>query len=111
VALGLVLLIGAGLMVRSFSKLSTVSPGFAPEGALTMRVSLPAAAYDAGRVTAFVDQLTERIESLPGVRAVGAVDTLPLTGSATGSGHLFEDFPLGEKDLPPVFINSYSSPG
>jgi putative ABC transport system permease protein len=76
-----------------------------------MRVSLPAAAYDAGRVTAFVDQLTERIESLPGVRAVGAVDTLPLTGSATGSGHLFEDFPLGEKDLPPVFINSYSSPG
>jgi predicted permease len=110
-ALGLVLLIGAGLMVRSFSELSTVSPGFHPEGALTLRVSLPAAAYDAERVPAFVEELTARLGALPGVSAVGAVDTLPLTGSATGSGHSFEDFPLGENDLPPVYIMSFSDPG
>ena len=110
-ALGLVLLIGAGLMVRSFSELSKVSPGFRPEGALTLRVSLPAAAYDASRVSAFVDQVTERLQALPGVRAVGAVDTLPLTGSATGAGHTLEDFPLGDDDLPPLFITNFPSPG
>ncbi len=110
-ALGLVLLIGAGLMVRSFSELSKVSPGFRPEGALTLRVSLPGAAYDASRVSAFVDQVTERLQALPGVRAVGAVDTLPLTGSATGAGHTLEDFPLGDDDLPPLFITNFPSPG
>jgi predicted permease len=110
-ALGLVLLIGAGLMVRSFSKLATVSPGFRAEGVLTMRVSLPAASYDAERVSTFVDRMTERLGALPGVRAVGAVDTLPLTGSATGAGHSLEDFPLGENDLPPLFITSSPSPG
>jgi len=110
-ALGLVLLIGAGLMVRSFSELSTVSPGFRPEGALTLRVSLPAAAYDAERISAFVEDVTRTLGALPGARAVGAIDILPLTGNATGSGHTFEEFPLGEKDLPPVFITSFTDPG
>jgi predicted permease len=110
-ALGLVLLIGAGLMVRSFAELSAVSPGFRSEGALTLRVSLPAAAYDGERLSAFVEEVTRRLAALPGVRAVGAVDSLPLTGSATGSGHAFEDFPLGENDLPPVFITNAADPG
>ncbi len=110
-ALGLVLLIGAGLMVRSFSELSTVSPGFLPTGALSLRVSLPVAAYDKERISAFVEDVTGRLGALPGVSAVGAVDTLPLTGSATGSGHSLEDFPLGENDLPPVFITSFADPG
>ncbi|HEY7698715.1 MAG TPA: FtsX-like permease family protein, partial [Vicinamibacteria bacterium] len=110
-ALGLVLLIGAGLMVRSFSKLSVVSPGFRPEGALSLRVSLPAAAYDEERVSTFVEDATRELAALPGVLAVGAVDSLPLTGSASGSGHTFEDFPLGENDLPPVFITNAADPG
>jgi predicted permease len=110
-ALGLVLLVGAVLMVRSFRELSSVSPGFRPERALTLRVSLPAASYDADRVSAFVEELRARIEALPGVRAVGAVDTLPLTGSATGAGHAFEDFPLGDNDLPPVFITNFADSG
>jgi predicted permease len=74
-------------------------------------VSLPAAAYDGERVSAFVEEVTRELGALPGVRAVGAVDTLPLTGSASGSGHTFEDFPLGENDLPPVFITSFADPG
>jgi predicted permease len=110
-ALGLVLLIGAGLMVRSFSELSSVSPGFRPEGALTLRVSLPAASYDGERISAFVEEVSTRLRALPGVQSVGTVDTLPLTGSATGSGHSIEDFPLGENDLPPVFITSFADSG
>jgi predicted permease len=110
-ALGLVLLVGAALMVRSFRELNRVSPGFRAEDALTLRVSLPAASYPGDRVQAFIEQATERLESLPGVEAVGAVDALPLTGTATGSGHSFEDFPLGEKDLPPVFITSCATGG
>jgi predicted permease len=110
-ALGLVLLIGAVLMVRSFSELSSITPGFRPEGALTLRVSLPAAAYDDERLAAFVESVSQRLAALPGVRAVGAVDSLPLTGSATGSGHALEDFPLGDNDLPPVFITNAADPG
>jgi predicted permease len=58
-----------------------------------------------------VDQLTESIEALPGVSAASAVSQLPLAGSATASGHSLEDFPLGDKDVPPVFLTSFVSPG
>jgi predicted permease len=111
-ALGLVLLVCSALMVRSFRELGAVSPGFRPEGALTLRVSLPGTSYETPkRVAAFVEALTERLGSLPGARSAGAVDWLPLTGSASGSGHSIEDFPLGEKDLPPVFIVNFADEG
>lgn len=111
-ALGLVLLIGAGLMVRSFRALSHVSPGFRPQGALSLRVSLPQSSYDSGdRVTSFVERTTEKLGALPGVRSVGAVDYLPLTGSASGSGHTFEDFPLGEDDVPVIFFTNFTDSG
>jgi predicted permease len=111
-ALGLVLLVCSALMVRSFRELAAVSPGFRPEGALTLRVSLPGTSYETPkRVAGFVASLTERLAVLPGARSSGAVDWLPLTGAASGSGHSIEDFPLGETDLPPVFIMNFADEG
>jgi putative ABC transport system permease protein len=111
-ALGLVLLVGAGLMVRSFAELSRVTPGFRTEDTLTLRLSLPRASYDSSKLVAsFVDQVTERVRALPGVLEVGASDGLPLTGSANGSGHEIEEFPRGEKDVPRVFLIHAADPG
>jgi putative ABC transport system permease protein len=83
VALALVLLVGSGLLLRTFSELRSVDPGFHERQALTFRVGLPAARYD-GRAAAlaFHQELEDRIAALPGVRRVGAVATcLPLSGN------------------------------
>lgn len=81
-ALALVLLVGSGLLLRTFSELRAVDPGFHERQALTFRVGLPAARYD-GRAAAlaFHQDLEDRIAAIPGVRGVGAVATcLPLSG-------------------------------
>jgi putative ABC transport system permease protein len=78
VALGTVLLVGAGLLVRSFLALQQVDPGFRAERVLTFRLSLPRTRYptrEAG--TAFARRLEERLRALPGVEAVGAASALP----------------------------------
>ena len=81
VALSLVLLIGAGLMIRSFARLLSVDPGFEPNNVLTAFVALPSAKYpDAQRQTAFFDQLMQRTQSLPGVVAAAGASDLPLYG-------------------------------
>jgi putative ABC transport system permease protein len=81
-ALAVMLLAGAGLLIRSFSLLSRVDPGFQPERVLAFRVSLPEAQYDDdARVEAFFSRLEERLETLPGVSAAGGVMALPLTGT------------------------------
>lgn len=83
-ALSLVLLVGAGLMVRSFMLLQEVRPGFDSEGVLTINLPLPGA-IERERWGTFYPQLEQRLAALPGVQAVGAVWPLPLTGiSATG---------------------------
>jgi putative ABC transport system permease protein len=79
VALSLVLLIGAGLLVRSFSRLLRVDPGFDPQNVLTMNVSLPTVKYaDAQKQVAFFDELTRRVSALPGVRSAAISAALPL---------------------------------
>ncbi len=80
VALALVLLVGAGLMIQSFSELARSNPGYAPDGVMTLRVTLPSARYDAPAQTAFFDQLLERVAALPGVTTAGAISRLPLSG-------------------------------
>ncbi|MGH9832721.1 MAG: ABC transporter permease, partial [Blastocatellia bacterium] len=81
VALTLVLLIGAGLLMRSLWRVLSVNPGFNPEGALTMQMSLPQSEYkEAGRRIAFYRQLFERVRSLPGVESVGMINNLPMGG-------------------------------
>ena len=81
VALAVVLLVGAGLLLRSFLRLQQADPGFRPEGVLTMSLALPQARYPKGpeRVT-FYERLIARVAGLPGVRAAGATSDLPWTG-------------------------------
>ncbi len=81
VALSLVLLIGAGLMLRSFAGLARVHPGFDPRGVLTYSLSLPAPSYQTQEVrTRFISRMEDQVAGLPGVRAVGAVFPVPLGG-------------------------------
>ncbi|MDX2030629.1 MAG: ABC transporter permease [Blastocatellia bacterium] len=79
IALAMVLLVGAGLMLKSLWRLLQVDIGFDPQNVLTMTLALPAGKYaEPERVIAFHEQLRARIEALPGVHGVGAVDRLPL---------------------------------
>jgi putative ABC transport system permease protein len=79
VALSLLLLIGAGLLVRSFSRLLRVDPGFDPQNVLTMNVSLPTVKYaEAQKQIAFFDDLIRRVSALPGVRSAAISAALPL---------------------------------
>jgi len=81
VALSLVLLVCAGLLIRSFVRVQHVDPGFTPQNVLSMRIALIGPAYsDEARRVSFYQQLWERIRRLPGVEAAGGVSTLPLTG-------------------------------
>ncbi|MBO0725779.1 MAG: ABC transporter permease [Blastocatellia bacterium] len=90
-ALALVLLIGAGLLSRSFWRLQNVSPGFEPENALTFQLTLPWASYPGSRqVAAFFQQAVARISHLPGVKAAGAASILPLSGSNNDQGFVIE---------------------
>ena len=78
-ALSVVLLLGAGLMLRSLWALQQVDLGFAPEGVLTARLSLPEAGYATSeQVTSFYRQVLERVRSLPGVTRAGLIRSLPL---------------------------------
>jgi putative ABC transport system permease protein len=83
VALSLVLLIGAGLMVRTFAALQRVDPGFQSDGLLLFNAPLPFGRYPGPEERrAFNDQLSERIAGLPGVESVSAASPLPLNGIA-----------------------------
>ena len=86
IALALVLLIGAGLLVKSLKKLQSVDPGFNPKGLLTMRVSLPTRKYDTDVKTVdFFNRALEQIKALPGVEDAAAIDALPFTVPHSGT--------------------------
>jgi putative ABC transport system permease protein len=91
IALSVLLLIGAGLLVKSFVLLRDVNPGFDPENVLTMRVALfdPRYYRDIQLQPAFFRELTGRVSALPGVEAAGATLSLPLGGSNYGVGRAF----------------------
>ncbi len=94
IALSLVLLIGAGLMIKSFSRLQQVDPGFNPEKVLTMRISLPRAKYrQPHQVAGFYRQAIERVAGAPGVRSAGVTTALPLAGGGWGKSLSIEDRP------------------
>ena len=80
VALAIILLIGAGLMVRSFDRLTDVDPGFRTEGVVTVAVALPRSRYpDSEAQRLFFSQIVERVRGLAGVEEVGAVSALPMS--------------------------------
>jgi putative ABC transport system permease protein len=81
VALALVLLVSAGLMVKSFARLVNVDPGFDPNNVLMMDLSLPGPRYpEARQQMRFFEQLIEKVKTLPGVESVGASSEIPLDG-------------------------------
>jgi putative ABC transport system permease protein len=81
VALSIVLLVGATLLLRSFAKLTSVDPGFRPEGVLTFRVALPQPSYpEPHNRVAFYDNLLNKLEALPQVTRAGMVQTFPMRG-------------------------------
>ncbi len=111
-ALALVLLIGSGLMVRSFQKLRALDPGFDPRNALTFHLTLPTSFYEnAIEIQLFHDRLLERLSALPGIDAAGAVSNLPLKGCCRGTAHVVEDHPVEPGTLPPMLWYSTVSPG
>ena len=94
VALSLVLLAGAGLLIRSFLRLQSVSPGFDASGVLTARVQLPGARYnDSRRSSTFFTDTVSRIRALPGVQSAAAVSFLPLAGPGIGTSFYRADRP------------------
>jgi putative ABC transport system permease protein len=79
VALAVMLLAGAGLLIRSFANLAAVSPGFQPHGVLTVRLSLPDTKYsDPVKRAAFTRTVLDRVSALPGVRSASSISTLPM---------------------------------
>jgi putative ABC transport system permease protein len=95
IALSLVLLVGAGLMMRSFMSLQHVDAGFNPEGVLTTYIALPGAKYRAPeKRAAFFSQLLERVRSIPGVQSAGTNSGLPLAGNNWGRSLTVEGFPV-----------------
>jgi putative ABC transport system permease protein len=86
VALALVLLIGAGLFLKSLSRLQSVNPGFNADKLLTMRVSLPGRKYDTDQKQLdFFSRALQQLRSITGVETVGAINTLPFAGPHSGT--------------------------
>ena len=99
VALSFALLICGGLMFKSFYRLQNVNLGFDPDSVLTMQISLPRAKYvDPNQVTGFYEQTLQRLRSLPGVKSVGAISKLPLTGTGVSGGIVIEGRPVNPSE-------------
>jgi putative ABC transport system permease protein len=91
VALALVLLVGAGLLLKSFVRLQNVHPGFEPKNVLTMEVALPVLKYPRGKPVAdFYAEATRRVKALPGVEAAAFTSILPLSGTNSDSSFAIE---------------------
>jgi len=90
-ALALVLLVGAGLLARSFLSLMRVNPGFDPSKTMTMKVTLPSASYqNDNQIIGFFDRLFERTDAMPGVQSTGGISFLPLNGLGAATSFSIE---------------------
>ncbi|HEV7668357.1 MAG TPA: ABC transporter permease [Thermoanaerobaculia bacterium] len=110
-AISLVLLAGAGLLVRSVVALYRVDPGFDPRGVLTLNINLPGASYPkSDQWLAFADRLSDRLKALPGVNAVGFSSVMPMSDNFDGRSILPEGLELKEENE--VMADLYAaSPG
>ena len=120
VALSLVLLIGAGLMIKSLAGLLKVDTGFRPDNTLTMNIALHGSKYpSANQQIAFFQEVTHRVETLPGVQSVGLISSAPLSGGVYAGGFSIEGrTPASEADdlvadrrmISPEYLNSLGIP-
>jgi predicted permease len=103
VSLAFVLLIGSGLLTRSFMRLLTVSPGFKSENVVTAQFSLPPNRYkDATQQRNAVQSVLEKARAIPGAKHVGITTFLPFSNNQNASSILIEGHPLAPGELPPV---------
>ena len=108
-ALAVVLVVGAGLMLRSFATLQRVDPGFEPNGLLTFRLFLPGASYPApSDQVSFLNRLTERIRAVPGVTDVTAMSGLPPQRRVNANTMQFEGI-QASPDGPPLLIDFFQT--
>ena len=113
VALAMMLLVGAGLTLRSFSRLMAIDPGFNPERVVTARLNLPDAKYpDRAAWTAFHREILRRLVALPGVDSVGLNSAIPLEGGGSEAPVIAEGDPMPSPDRPatPTLFQT-TSPG
>lgn len=95
IALSLVLLIGAGLLIKSFMRLQQFELGFNPDSLLTMRIQLPGSKYrDGKQVVGFYQQLLQRMEAVPGVQSVGAISSVFITDTPNSTNFSIEGRPV-----------------
>ncbi|HEX8820088.1 MAG TPA: ABC transporter permease [Archangium sp.] len=109
VALALMLLVGAGLLARTFVRISQLDMGFRPEGVLTLRMSLPESRFPgADSLRNFPEQVLERLQTMPGVRAATYSSGMPLAGFSETSFQVVGQppLPLGEAPLAAYFITA-----
>ncbi|HWW76802.1 MAG TPA: ABC transporter permease, partial [Pyrinomonadaceae bacterium] len=100
VALSLVLLAGAGLLIRSFMRVQQVEPGFDPRGVASLRLSVGGTPYQGEPSSEYYRQLLERVRRLPGVESAGLATILPLGGGIGWGGVTIEGYvPNGGQDL------------
>src|SRR5262249_43076727 len=111
VALALVLLVGAGLFLRSLAALEEVNPGFQPNGVMAASLSLPSSRYsDAGKLTAFYRAVLGNLAAMPGVTAVAAAMPVPFSGDGGSASFAIEGRPTPPGDPGPHGDIGYVSP-
>jgi predicted permease len=99
-ALGLVLLVGAGLLIRSFISVLRVDPGFDPHQVLTARYTMPDVGYSHDHKIHFVEEVISRLNALPGVNAATAGWPMPMSGSDATISFTVEGHPVAKADHP-----------
>jgi putative ABC transport system permease protein len=111
-ALALILLVGSGLLARSFTRLIGAEQNFEAANVLTFGVALPQATYpEPGDVERFTQQLVNRLAELPGVEAAGATTELPVADSTSGSAFEIDGVPIEAGRVPPMIHYSTVTPG
>ncbi len=112
IALALVLLVGAGLMIRTFQALRSVHPGFVrPAEVLTLRISIPEALIpEPEQAVRAHEQIKDRLEQIPGVNVVGLASSVTMDGSRSADPIFVEAFPGPEGRLPPIRRFKWVSP-
>ena len=108
-ALAMVLLVGAGLMIKSFGRLMATRTGVDPENVLTVRVTLPGSTPEA-TATAFFQELEARVAALPGVQSAGLGDCFPLAGGCSGTSIVLRDRPPVPQGMEPFVGVHWASP-
>jgi predicted permease len=101
-ALALMLLVGAGLLIRSFARLQAVNPGFSTDNVLTAQLALPPLRYaDAGARRAFWTRLIDKVRTLPGVTAAGLTSNVPLNGDVSSGSYSIIGYTPGPNEAAP----------